>query len=136
MTTEYSKIQSALNHHLSTMVGKPDVVAYENLTVSPPESELYLILRFKPDEPDYPDVGISAKAFESGIFQCVSAALPGSGWGLAYNQADNIMERFKQGVVINHNDINVRILLSYPGPGIIQDGRYQVPVNIRYFGYY
>lgn len=132
--TEYSKIQSALNKHLSDWASVPENVAYENTTITPPDSTLYLELEFSPDKPVYPTQG-SSQSRETGVFTITVAGLPGDGWGSVYATVDDLVSRFDRETIITYSDVTVKVKSSAPKPGRVENGRYKVPVQISYYGY-
>ena len=138
----YSDIQQILNTHLSEMdsltVSNPILWKRENLDLTPEENETYIESMVIPAETDYPNIGLSGFKVLAGTFAIHVKETRYQGWGNFSLLVDEIIEHFPRNLVLTNGDgtINVKILKTYPMGGFYDsDGRYTIPVHIRYDSY-
>lgn len=137
MSAVYSDIQSLLNDQLNSIPNLPAVV-WENTLYTPDSDELYLEVFLFPSESQNRTIGTNAPTYESGIFQINVVGVRGHGWGTVYSWVDSLVNNFARGDVLTSSatTIKLRINKAYPNPGFLNsEGRYVVPVDVRYFGY-
>ncbi len=128
-------IQAALNDRFSDEFPTMPT-AWENVPYTPIVGTAYFAAHLLPAEPDVLTLGSSPWIERRGIFQvsCFYPAL--AGWGTAKSGAADIVEAFPAGLQFSYNGLLVTIELSWPGPGMQQDGWYMCPVSIRYHCHY
>ena len=138
----YLDIQQIFDTRLSTLDSlnstNPILWKRENVDAKSEEREVYIESMLIPAETDYPNIGISGFKVLAGTFAIHVKAVRYRGWGGFSSLVDEIIEHFPRNLVLTNSDqtINVKILKTYPMGGFYDsDGRYTIPVHIRYDSY-
>ena len=131
MTTSNEDIQHALNKHCSTFTALTSVV-YENIEYSPTIGIPYLRTWLLPGETFPLTLGPEGVMDYGGVFQIDCCYPKGRGWKLAKDMAGKVCTHFNRGTLITYNNILVRIRRAWPGPAIIEEELYRVPVSVLY----
>lgn len=130
--TVFRDISAALDDHLNSMVGLPDV-AWENAAYEPTHGELYLRPTLLPAETYGATMGVSGTDEHQGIYQVDIFSSLGAGKFQAIGMADTIADRFKPATELTYNSRLIRIIRVSRRAGIdLNDAWYQLPVDIYY----
>jgi hypothetical protein len=132
--TEYLDISGALDLHLSTMAGLPDV-AWENLDYQPVQGVSYLRPTHIPASTNQAALGNSGEDRHDGIYQVDVIAEAGKGKGAAYTLADQVADHFARGTDLTYNGLTVTIRNTPRLTGRTSNGWFIVPVEVQYFAY-
>ena len=132
---DYTKIVAALETKLSTLVGLPTTVQFENTTVTLPNTGLALETFLLPAQTVYTTLGVDAKGNESGVYQINVISQTDIGRGAALALAQTLRDFFYRGLYLTQNTTVTRIAKSVLGPGFISNSKYKIPVSIYYLSY-
>jgi len=137
----FTTIQQILNTRLSTLSNLP-AWERENLDIDPDETEIFIKSSLLPAQTEYPNLGNSGFEVESGTFAVLIKAVRQTSWGIYSNLVDDILEHFPRNLTIvsdpdsGEDAITIRITKSYVLSGYFDsNGRYAIPVHIRYETY-
>ena len=129
--SEFLEISSALDTHLNTMGSVPPV-AWENKEFKPTKDTLYLRAFILPGETVGAAVGAAGSDEHVGIYQVdVLAAIDG-GKNAAVVMADLVADRFKPVTLLTSGTTTVKCITVSRGPAYRDEGRYVIPVTVRY----
>lgn len=131
MTTTNENLQSALYKHCSAMTPTIAIVG-ENASYTPVIGTPHLRTWLVPNETLPITLGPNGFLEYRGIFQINCYYPANRGWNPAKAKAGRICTHFHRGTRITYNSITVLIWRSYPGPAIIDNEWYVVPVAIDY----
>lgn len=122
------EVTAALDGHLATMSGLPDV-AWHNISFEPDSSAIHLQVSMLPADGTL--YSITHQQDTPGIYQVSVAAPVGDGPGAAQEMADKVRDHFASNRLIN----GVHIEAINFGPAQIEEQWYIIPVSIdwRYF---
>lgn len=135
MSTDYTLIQQAFVTKLVTLTLLPPVV-YENKDYPDIKQGKFLSVQYFPSIPEYPELGNTAQAYETGYFVVTVYVQAGSGWKEASDLANSVVALFTRNLVITYSTCSVKIKKSYRLQSDVQDGVYQLPVFIQYEGWF
>jgi len=138
---DFYTIQRTLNSRLSTLPNLPKW-ARENLDLETEETEVYIRSTLIPGITKYPNIGENGFKVEFGIFEVQVKAIRQTGWGSYSNIVDDILDHFPRNLRLESDpdtgdeSITIHILKSHALPGYFdKNGRYSIPVHIRYDTY-
>jgi len=132
MITTNEDIQHALYKHYSTFTASVRMVS-ENESYEPKLGTPYLRTWLLPAETTAITLGPSAVKEYGGIFQ-VDCVYPQSfGWNATKVMAGRICSHYTRGTRVTYNNILLRVLESWPGPALLEDAWYYIPVTVRYW---
>ncbi|MBC8551003.1 MAG: hypothetical protein H8D23_15270 [Candidatus Brocadiales bacterium] len=139
--SNFSDIQQVFNVKLSSLTGLP-LWKRENLNLDPDEDEVYITSKLLPAQTNFPNVGSNGFRVESGTFEIQVKAVRNTGWGTYSDLVDDILEHFPRNLYLTsspdsgEDEIIVKVIKSYPLEGYFDsNGRYSIPVHIRYETY-
>lgn len=129
-----AKIGELFDTKLSQFIGLPANVQWENTTIKPGDSELYLESFFIPGPKNYTTLFVGSNPEESGIYQINVCIQPDVGAGDAWSFANLLENHFQRGLKLEKDGGSIRIVKSVSGPAFYgqKDGKYKVPVSIYY----
>lgn len=136
----FTAIQQTLNSRLATLPNRP-AWQRENLDLDPDETEIYIKSELIPAQTDYPNIGTNGFEIERGTFAVYVKAVRQTGWGQYSNLVDQILEHFPRNLELvsdadTGQEITIDIRRSYALNGFFDaNGRYTVPIHIRYETY-
>ena len=124
---------TALNSHLATFATSEDIpVAWEGVDFTPPPGP-YLRAFLLPALTVGAALGTDAPNRHRGVYQVDCVYPGGSGWGACATMAEKVRVRFKRGTRLMSNNLVVESV-SF-GPGLMDGGRYKIPVSISYWAF-
>ena len=126
------KVRTALEETLAAMTPAL-ATALENVRFTPPAANVPYQKAFVLfAEPDDPEAGHSLH-FERGIFQVTLMYPLQTGDGTARARAEAIRAIFYRGASFTNSGITV-VVVNTPeaGQGVVEDGRWSIPVKIRF----
>ena len=129
-----SDLQSALNARLDTLDDGLEV-AWENINFLPVSGTPYLRAWLLPAEPSIATLGNSPWQERRGVFQVDCFYPTGQGPGPAKLKAAALVALFKAGTRLTYNTLEVTCEKAWPGPAMVEDGWYHVPVSVMYSCY-
>jgi len=118
-------ISAALDQHLSTMAGLPDV-AWPNVSYVPDASQLHLQVSNLPADGTIYSFEYGQET--PGVYQVSVAAPTGKGAGAAQNMADKIRDHFASNRKIG--DVHIESINF--GPAQFEEAWYVIPVSINW----
>lgn len=129
--SSYPQITAALESRLASLTPKLDT-AWENVKFTTP-TDAYQIVNFLPADVENPTFG-NGMYRERGIMQVTLSYPVNGGAGAARARAEAIRDWFPRASTFASSGVTVIIdrtpSIAY---GRVVDGRYMVPVSIRYF---
>lgn len=127
-----SAIEAAFRIKLSELALAP--VWYEN--APPPATKPYLEARFMPAETYTPTFGPDGIREYVGLYNINVVTDAGIGSGAAGALADSVVAAFpRASQIVAPDGLVVTVEKSWRSPAIEGEGRYVVPVNIRYYSF-
>lgn len=127
-----TKIRAALETALASIV-PPISTAYQNFTFTPVTGQPYQDVYLLPAEPNNWAMG-NASRQERGIFQINLKYPTGGGPAAAGVRAELIQSLFERGASFTRDGITVQVERTPDiGDGRSDDGRWMVPVRVRWF---
>jgi hypothetical protein len=134
MTTTNYDIQSALNKKLNTLT--PSLpINWENTEYTPTIGTSYLRAWLLPGETSTLTLGPNGFNEYVGVLQIDCMYPIGKGWRDAKVEADSLCTLFKRGTLLTYNNINVRVMKSWPEPAVVDGPYYKVSVSVVYTSY-
>jgi len=118
-------VSSALDQHLSTMTGLPDV-AWPNVNFNPDASKIHLQVSNLPADGTLYSFDYGQET--PGVYQVSVAAPTGNGHGAAQQMADKIRDHFASNRKIG--DVHIESINF--GPAQFDEAWYVIPVSINY----
>ena len=134
MASFYKEIRAALEKHLVTLSGLPEI-AWENVPFEPTTGTPWAALRLTPTGRSPAVRGINPQQRYDGLLTIELKYPEGLGPNLADEMADSIMEHFEATTGIVDNDLLIRIETSDRGQGTEDSPWYSVPVIITWYSY-
>ena len=132
---DYTKIVTAIETKLKTLVGLPEIIEFENTTVTLPNTGLALETFLLPAPTVYTTLGADAKGNESGVYQINVVSQTDIGRGAALVLAQTLRDFFHRSLYLTLDTTVTRIEKSVLGPGFISNAKYKLPVSIHYLSY-
>lgn len=139
--SNFSDIQQVFNTRLATLSGLPSWDR-ENLVIDPDEDEIFIRSKLIPAQTNFPNIGENGFRVEAGTFEIQVKAVRQTGWGIYSNLVDDILDHFPRNLRLTSDadsgetEITITIIKSYPLEGYFDsNGRYSVPIHIRYNTY-
>jgi len=134
MAVHYTAIQKALETHLASTSGLPDV-AWENVSFEPTTGVPFVIplIMFEGRTPA--SRGKNPQQRYEGTYRLELLYPEGEGPGNASAMADAILSQFDATTDIITPDITIRVDESYRGEGVLRNSWYAIPISIIWYTY-
>ena len=99
------------------------------------EDGLFVNIQHLPSITTYPEIGVDAQAFISGMFAATIYVLEGTGSNTSTDLANLIKTKFSRNTVLTYSELSISVVKSYTMQSDSENGVFQLPVLIQYKGW-
>jgi len=99
------------------------------------EDGMFVNIQHLPSITDYPEIGVDAQAFISGMFVATIYVLEGTGSNTSTDLANLIKTKFSRNVILTYSGLSISVVKSYTMQSDSENGVFQLPVLIQYKGW-
>ncbi len=128
------KIRAALETHLSSISGLPDI-AYENVPYEPTTGQSFIRVAYMPVTRRPAVRGLNPQQRYDGIFAINCYAPEGQGPAAADTLAKNVMEAFEATTKLTSGGLTVFIDYAERQQGLTDSPWFLVPVSVGWYAY-
>lgn len=99
------------------------------------EDGMFVNIQHLPSITTYPEIGVDAQAFISGMFVATIYVLEGTGSNTSTDLANLIKTKFSRNTILTYSGLSISVVKSYTMQSDSENGVYQLPVMIQYKGW-